>query len=280
MHVLEPSPEPPWLGPRPRQAIGSATLRYDNRFANGHGFASFECLQVSDQRLKIVRLQRIRAHAVSRLNSLRVDNPAGQRPRRIRKGFRGDHLPARNVREIRTQSRSCIGSAYGVAHHASMRQKHIAAMNRDKFGGILRGLELLRFPLAKCIFPLSHNREAHVGMLQPAEFRTLAVVHTRLVDLKPERRGVTGQEVALAINAGCPEAMYHVSRIRENYNPLSHRHMNLIGGGNRLVRLRVGIDHFPPPLMAYHLNRDTVFRSLTLNLLSGDFTHHQNGEQR
>ena len=118
--------------------------------------------------------------------------------------------------------------------------------------------ELLLLPRLKVLHRLRDHRKAHMRMLQPAELRALSSVSSRLLDLEPERGGVPRQKVAFAGNARCPETVDHIGGIRENNHGSVHRNVYLIGRGDGLIRLRIRVNDFPPPLMADDLDGDGV----------------------
>ena len=70
--------------------------------------------------------------------------------------------------------------------------------------------------------------------------------------------------------------MDHVLRIGQNDDRSSDRNVNLIGGGHGLIRLRIRIGNFPPPLMACDLNGDWIFRCQAFDTLAGDHAQNQN----
>ena len=96
-------------------------------------------------------------------------------------------------------------------------------------------------------------------VLVAAKLGALAAVDTGLVHLHPECILVAGQKVVLAVNVGRPEAVDHVGRIGEHDYRLADGDMNFVGRYYRLVRLRVWIRDFPPPLVAGDLNRYRIF---------------------
>src|SRR5947209_18219616 len=93
-----------------------------------------------------------------------------------------------------------------------------------------------------------------MSMLQPAEFRTLTVIDARGVHLKRNGRGISGDQISLASDVGCPKAMDHVYRSQYQVHALVHRHMNLVCSSNTQVRRRIWIAYFPPPLMPRNLD--------------------------
>src|SRR5436305_1496269 len=53
--------------------------------------------------------------------------------------------------------------------------------------------------------------------------------------------------------------MNDVRRFREYDNGSANRNVDFVGGADGLIGLRIGIDNFPPPLMAGDLNRNGIF---------------------
>src|SRR3954469_11493969 len=116
-------------------------------------------------------------------------------------------------------------------------------------------------------------------MLQPTELGALSAVDSGLINLKPKRRGISGNKIAFPGDIWGPEAVNHVRGVRLNHNRLPHWNVNLVRGYDRLIGLRIGIHHFPPPLVTYHGDGDWVFRSQPLHLLPRNYAECEDRKQ-
>ncbi len=94
----------------------------------------------------------------------------------------------------------------------------------------------------------------HVGVVDTAEFRTLAAVSARLISLQAQDVGAAGDSIQLAPQARHPEGMDHIGGGEMDIHRLTHRNMQFIA--QRYTGIRVA--HLPPPLMAGHLDHQCL----------------------
>ena len=136
-------------------------------------------LQICDHGLKVVWGQWIRRHLRSRLNALRIDDPACERARRIGQRLGCNHVAAGDMSKVGTHARTSIRATNRVAHQTGMSEKNFAPANGFRGRGFSRGLQLLLLPCLKLIDGLRNDRKSHMRMLQPAELGALAVISSR-----------------------------------------------------------------------------------------------------
>src|SRR5436189_3486008 len=77
---------------------------------------------------------------------------------------------------------------------------------------------------------LRDDPECHVGMLQAAEFRTLATIFAWTGRLKPFERSAARNQIALSLQTGDPEAVNDVVRISPYRNGLTDGDVNFVRG--------------------------------------------------
>ena len=86
-------------------------------------------------------------------------------------------------------------------------------------------------------------------MLDSAELRALAAVHARAVGPEPDLVVMPRNEVLLSTEIRHPEAVDHVVRDQADPKWAAEWDVNLVGEMNTILRDRVFVLDFPPPLM-------------------------------
>ena len=93
-----------------------------------------------------------------------------------------------------------------------MRGKDLLTTFRERIGRVSCRFELLLQPRLEFVWRLGNDEKCHVGVLVSAEFGALPTKAPFLVSLDPHGCGVSGQEIAFAVNVRRPEAVNHVTR--------------------------------------------------------------------
>ena len=107
---------------------------------------SLQSLQIREQSLQIVAVQRIRRHPVARLNGLRIGESSPKVAPIIGQRAGGNRVTAREVSQIGSHTRACDRSANRVAHHARLSKKYLLTAWLHGDCGSGAGLSLLLLP--------------------------------------------------------------------------------------------------------------------------------------
>src|SRR4051812_39092765 len=121
--------------------------------------------------------------------------------------------------------------------------------------------------------------DRHVSMLMSAEFSTLSPERSFLIGADPKCARHTGDEITLAMQRGHPEAVDDIARSRFDDYRRVYGNVDLISRGESLVRLRILVQHFPPPLVTDHRDRKVLFGFDRKNFAPGTHTSKQENEK-
>src|SRR5206468_3320677 len=101
---------------------------------------------------------------------------------------------------------------------------------------------------------LGNHPERHVCMLYTAELRALAAILARAVRLKPFESGTAGDQVALALQTGNPEAVNDVVGVSPDGDWPAHWNVDFVSSLQNTAGIFAGIADLPPPLGASHVD--------------------------
>src|SRR5437764_11299799 len=97
---------------------------------------SAQGLQVSEQRLQVLRVHWIRRHAIAGLDRLRIGDPSCQTANVVGQCAGSDGLAARQMGEVRPDAGTRIGTTNGVAHHASFTGEYLFTAGGERISRI------------------------------------------------------------------------------------------------------------------------------------------------
>jgi len=133
------------------------------------------------------------------------------------------------MRQIGTNLRTRVCAANRVTKNAAAFEKYFLTASGFLVRGFDGGLQLMLQPCAEVVRRFGDNPERHVSMLEPAEFRTLATVLAGVVRLEPLQGGMTGNQVALALETWGPETMNDIVGSSTYRDGPSGRNVEFIG---------------------------------------------------
>ena len=115
-------------------------------------------------------------------------------------------------------------------------------------------------PGTELIRGLGDHPERHVGMLEAAEFSTLAAILAGTIRLKPFEGGSAGNQIALALQTRNPKTMNDIVGISTYRHGLTYGNVNFIGCLESTAGIITRVANFPPPLCTGHLNHQAPSR--------------------
>src|SRR5947209_1170953 len=220
---------------------------------------SFQRLQIRQQILQLPPRGLIRRHHGSRLERRRVGDPAGQVAARVAERPTRERGAAAEVGKIGAKGAVGVDADDVVALAARRAEKDLLAADlrrRLRRGSAGADVGLPAREVFRC---LGDDHERHVRVLQAAELRALPAIEAGLVRFDPEFVDAAGNEIALAVQVRDPEAVDDVARIEAQQDGRVDGDVDLVRVDDLLVRRqRVGILHFPPPLMPGDLDLELI----------------------
>ena len=123
-----------------------------------------------------------------------------------------------------------VSAANGVTKNAAALQKYFLTASGFLVRGFDGRLQLMLQPSVEVVRRFGDNPERHVSMLEAAEFRTLATILAGAVRLEPLQGGMTGNQVALALETWGPETMNDIVGSSTYRDGPSGRNVEFIGG--------------------------------------------------
>ena len=164
---------------------------------------------------------------------------------------------------------------------------HRACMNTSR-PAALRPRPADRAPAAACAssqrsksrLGFGDDVERHVRVLQPAELRALAAEDARTIGLHPDRRGVAGNQIALAVEVRHPEAVDHVARRDLQHDRAVDRNVEFVRGDHAPARDGVVVPNLPPPLVADDLDRHGRRRMKRADRAPGPDARHEQSDKQ
>ena len=125
----------------------------------------------------------------------------------------------------------------------------------------------------------SEERPSTGSSLSGALWGAMPAVDPRPVGAQPEGVAAAGDQVALAVQGGHPEAVDHVARRQLQEDRPADRDVDLVGREHPLAGARVGVVHLPPPLVADHLEGHRLTRQRRGGPPGGDARHQQDEQE-
>src|ERR1700712_2094777 len=128
------------------------------------------------------------------------------------------------------------GPAYGVAGRALPGHKRLLSSTRLVVRRRRGALPLQAHPFIEDALFFSNHKERHVGMLQTAEFGTLAAIDASTLGTDREFVRASGDKILLPGKTRDPERMNDIQTFQLQAHLASDRDMNFVCGLKTLVR--------------------------------------------
>ena len=216
-----------------------------------------QALQIGDESLQVVRFQIRARHLDSRLDRLRIGDPAGEIAACVRQHRAADHPAAAEMRQIGSDVARGPVPSNRVALRAAGGQKDLLAALRRRRFRLERLCRLRGQPGVELVRGQGDHFKRHVGVLRAAVLAALAAIDARLVGLDPEDVLDAGNHVAFAVQSRHPKAVNDIGARQLQPHRLAGGDVDFVGGDNAALR----IANFPPPHVADHADRQRVRRA-------------------
>src|SRR3954447_22156559 len=160
--------------------------------------------------------------------------------------------------KVRARRSISSRAPYGMASRALLGHERLLTGTRFGVRRRNRVLLLQARPFIESALFFRDDKERHVGMLQPAEFRALAAIDASALGADGKFIRSSRHEILLAGKARHPEGVNDVETFELQTNLAPDRDVNFVRGLETLFRRRTEIFDSPPPLQATHLDRQVI----------------------